>query len=112
MAVPGGPWKAQRRKGLVAGLGAKGLIEAQGEFRSRPKQSPDYFKLARRVESDPHAHALSVYNGRERLGSIIEIGGARFAFGPLDESLGAFATRTSAAKAVAEAFRRREAAAA
>jgi hypothetical protein len=74
---------------------------------SSSTSTPDYYQLVARVESDPDARALAVYNGRERLGSILEIAGGRFAFGALDELLGSYRNRASAADAVSAAYQKR-----
>lgn len=69
----------------------------------------DYHTLVSRVENDPDAHALAVYIGRERLGSILELNQTCHAFGMLDEPLGTYRKRRDASQAIYRAFERRQA---
>src|SRR5215204_5530783 len=96
--VPGASEPTGKRKGRPPKEAAKATSDwlschaARGNA-SGSTPTPDYYRLAARAESDPDAHALTVYDGRHRCGAIIEIAGARHAFGPLDEALGRYPTR-------------------
>lgn len=58
---------------------------------------PDLYAFLKEHRSVP---ILSVYDGRERVGTLVEVEGEHFAFGALDLPLGSFRRRQEAVAAI------------